>query len=270
MTKEADDFSDAGLKPFNPNKSGEPLKPDASGSSPETSPQSFTLDDFKESEEDPEEVVEKDPLKTAKAKEEGDKEIENRSAKIQELSEQLYAVALQTAKTDPAYLDRMLQGDKDDRKLAKKLLERNKDLFGASSVEEYQVLKAKKQAGDDPAAQALAEIRARQEQLEHSQSESSWKTWKQENSVSGEAEKLADALHEEHPALAWGLVMDAVKGRLGGKQEFSQKASGSVAVGGANPPESEEVNMNSPLARRFLKGVNVKELRKFAKSYYSQ
>ena len=221
------------------------------------------------SEEKEEEPAEDVSDEQKKSNEEGQKVVDNYSAKIQEHSEQLYAISVQRVKTEPSHIETLIEGDKDDRKMAVKVLKNNPDIFGAGTIEDYQVVQARKQAGNSEAAQELAEIKQRQKNLEDRQSESNWLAWKGQNSVLGEAAELADTIRNDNPNMPWGLIMDAVKGRMGNKEGIMSKPSASTAVGSAAPPEGEEVDLQSPLARSLLRNVNRKETAKFAKSYSS-
>lgn len=260
---EADTMSDAGLKAFDPNsKSGKPL------SAPVDVAFELGLTDTTSQQEETEEKSEADS-EQKKSDEKGKKVVDNYSAKIQEESEQLYEIRSYRAKTEDGYLDKLIAGDPTDQKFAKKILDRNSEHFGASTIEEYKVKRAKEQAGDDPTAQAIAEMKAKQEVLEANQKSKAWDEWKKENSVTGEVAKIADQLHEQNPSLAFGLVIDAARGRMGIGEGLKDKEAGSTAVGSSPAPQSEEVNMSSPLAKALLRKVDLKSTKKFAKSYQS-
>ena len=250
--QEADDFSDAGLKPYK--VPGEP--------SEQTKPIVVSLEELEETPEKTEEVAEKAADKTAKF-------LENQSAKIQAQSEQLYELFSFRAKTEEGTLDKLLAGDTMEKKMAKKIIERNSSHFGAKTIEEYVIKREKEKAGSDPTAQKLAELTAKQQLLEERDSKRDWETWKKENAVAGSVAKAADELHSTYPDLPFGIVIATAKG-LADPQTLSQKETVATAAGSVSAPASEEPYVpQSAMGKAFLRSIDMKKLKKFAKEYYS-
>lgn len=191
--------------------------------------------------------------------------IENYSAKAQALAEETYALAVQKAKLDPGYLSELAESkDKIDRRLAEKILSRNPE-FGAATVDDFRTLQAKRQAGDDPQAQALAEVRVKQEQLDHRQKESEWETFKSHNAVTGELERAADDIRSRFPNADHGELVAFARGKLGVTPSAPKKPGASGAVGGGSAP-AEDDPTNSPLATRMLRG-KPQDTKQFADDY---
>ena len=250
---EADTFeNDQGLKPYQ--VSGKPLqaKEWIAGVSEKPSV---------------EEVIEKkEEVPDDKASQEAEKAVKTREAKIQEASEEYYGLRMRQAIEDPKRLDSLIAGDAIDRRIASKILQRNTEHFGASTFEEWELKRAKDRAGEDPTAQAMAEMRVKQTQLEREQKESKWDTWKKENAVSAEASEIADQIHKDNPTMSYGLVIAAARG-MKQKPDISAKASASTAHGSVGAPQKQEVDMNSPIARQLLRNVDMKRVERAAKKY---
>jgi len=260
--QKADPHSDVGLKPFNPNKgSGE-----SEGAPLETG--QWDVDSVSDEPEDKPKVEEpssEESKDQKKADEHGQRTVDKFSAKIQEKSEELYGTNLKLALADSSHLDKLLEGDSTDKKMAEKILKRNAEQFEAATPDEYQLNKKKAEAGDDPVKQKLAEIDHKLKKEGEEKKKSDWKAWKKENSVEGEAETLANQIHSDHPDMDYGLVMAAVKGLEKGEEAPSPKAAASVATGGAVPPGEEGLDSSSPVAKALLRNVDVKATKKFMK-----
>lgn len=210
----------------------------------------------------------KEALTKPEAQEEGAKTAENYSKLIQDHAEELYGTLLLKAKADEDYLASLIDSkDPTERKYARKILERNADQFGAATPEDFKALRAKLAAGDDPTAQKLAEIEARQLSQDQKLRESEWETWKDKNRVTGDLAKVADELHSEYPAMPRGDLIAFARGKLGIAPTVSAKESSSAAPGGANPPLSEDPT-SSPLAKKLLR-QQTSDTRKFADDYLS-
>lgn len=190
--------------------------------------------------------------------------LENYSAKLQPIAEELYETLSYKAKTEEGFLEKLLEGDATERKFAKKILERNAKLFGASSPEEYVKTQALKAAGDDPTARKLAELEIETKALKDNQRTADWDTWKTKNGITGDFAVFVDEVKNEHPNLPYGDIVSLAKGRVGHSVTAPQKPSASFAAGGSNPSETEDV-FSSPLAKAML--PNAKKTKKFAKDF---
>lgn len=266
---EADTFtSTEGLISFDPNKagkqmSGEPVN-DALARLAEKYGQDVSTEETTDTSQTGEKPVISDAQK--KADEEGKKVVDAYSKVIQEHAEQLYETLSYRAKTEDGFINKLLESkDKTEQKMAKKIIERNAEHFGAATAEEYRLNIAKKNA-KTPEEAKLLETEHKIAAIEQKQSEQQWQTWKKENSVSGEAAAIADEIRAQYPEMPYGLVMDAVKGRLGGNT-VSTKTASSVVGGSVAAPQEQEIDISSPLAKGILKNVNVKATQKFAKEY---
>lgn len=216
---------------------------------------------------DEEETQTPPALSDEKAQEEGQKTVENFSKAIQDASEELYGTMLYRAKNEDGYLTTLIESkDPIERKMAKKILERNKD-FGASTVEDYQLLRKKEQAGDNPQAQDLIEVKHRQEKLEQKQSDAEWDNWKSTNAVSGELAEAADAIRLKYPDMDRGEIIAFARGKMGISSSAPSKPGSSAAFGGSSAPSQEDPT-SSPLAKRLLRGSST-ETKKFANDYLS-
>ena len=250
---------DSAFKPFDPEKAGKPFDASAVVDGLPDTPA-----DDSPKETDKKEVEDTQPSDSDK---EGyEKKKEEYAAKIQEQSEELYELNLKKTLEDDEHLATLIEGDSTDKKFAAKILKRNSEKFGASTIEEYQLKMAKDKAGDDPVKIELAEIKFRQDTAEKNQEKTDWDTWKEKNGVEGKAAEIADQIHADHPALDNGLVMAATKGMMGG-EEVSSKSAASMVVGGEAAPKEEEINMSSPAARAMLRKVDMKKTKEFAKTY---
>ncbi len=196
--------------------------------------------------------------------EKGKKLVDNYSAKIQEKSEELYATDERLALRDSKYLDKLLSSnDKIDKRNAEKILQRNASTFGASTPEDYKLQKAKREAGDDPMKQKIAEVDFKVDQLEKKERSAQWKEWKLEHSVKGDIADIADDIYSKYPDMEWVDVLDTAKGRLGIRtSKVPSKSEGSVAIGGGNTSQSEQI---SPQMKKLLRIQPESE--KFAKEY---
>lgn len=200
--------------------------------------------------------------KAAKAKEKKDA-AENYAAKIQVQSEELYAINLKRAREEEGYLDKLISSnDPLDQRMAKKLLERND--FGSKTVADYKKSLLKKAVGDDPVKQELAEIKSSLQELRSEKKTEAWSNWKKENSVRGEAAKLADEIRARYPDMEPPEVLDMVRGKLGVSNLSSMKEE-AFAGSRSAMPETNETDLNSPVARKMLKGIDVKALKKFSR-----
>lgn len=199
-----------------------------------------------------------------KANEEAEKVIQSREARIQEKSEQLYRTEERLALKDPDYLKTLANStDAEDRKLAGKILKRNADTFGASTIEDYR-LAVEKSSTSDPTEQKLMELDYKTNALDKKQKDSEWSEWKKANSVTDIAD-VADDIRATYPDMSYGDVLAMARGREGLTQTTSRKASGNTAFGGSGAPETEESVYMSPLAKKMLK--NPDSTMKFAKGY---
>ena len=194
---------------------------------------------------------EEDPLKTPEAIAEGEKTAENLSKKIQEHSEELYENLSYRAKTEDGYLEKLLDSkDPIEKKNAKKILERNPEHFGAKTVEEYKLVRAKKQAGDDPAAQVRVDLDHKLSSTEQRVDKLEWETWKKEAGIKGDFGQLIDDLHSEHPDLDRKKLVAMAKG-LHGNTPIVSKEGSSFASGASAPSKESDDVFNSPLAKRI-------------------
>lgn len=195
---------------------------------------------------------------------EGQKLVDNYSAKIQEKAEELYATDERLALRDPTHLDQLLSStDKVDRRNAEKILQRNAKTFGASTVEDYRLQKEKLAAGDDPTRQKFVEIDHELRSLKIEKKATQWKEWKLENSIKGELGKFADEIYSQYPEMTFVDVLDLAKGRLGIRTHaVPGKEEGSIATGAGNPSQNEEI---SPNLKRLLRIRP--ETEKFAREY---
>jgi hypothetical protein len=201
-----------------------------------------------------------------KADEEAELVIQSREARIQEKSEELYRTEERLALKDPEYI-KTLVASKDplDRKLAGKILKRNAETFGASSLEEYEIVLTKQNISD-PTEQKIAELDIKTKSLEQKQNDSAWSEWKKANSVGDDIAKVADEVRATYPQMSNGDVVALARGKMGLVQTSSQKGSSSVAVGASGAPETEDANLTSPLAKRL--GLKQPDSTvKFAKEY---
>jgi len=201
-----------------------------------------------------------------KADEEAEKVIQSREARIQEKSEELYRTEERLALKDPNYLKTLVDSqDATDRKLAGKILKRNADTFGASSIEDFKLALAKN-ASDDPTDQKIVELDFKTKALEQKQKDSDWSEWKKANQVGEDIAKVVDEVHVMYPDMLNGDVLALARGKMGLSQTSSQKTSASAAIGSSGAPETDEQNFSSPLAKRL--GLrNPESTLKFAKGY---
>lgn len=198
-----------------------------------------------------------------KANEEAEKVIRSREARIQDTTEELYRVEERTALKDDTYLAKLIDSkDPLDRKLAEKILKRNAETFGASSIEDFKLLQAKS-SSDNPLEQKVAVQDLEIASLKQKQKDSEWSEWKKANSVDDIAES-ADDIHASYPEMPYGDVLAMARGKMGLTNANTKKAA-SAAVGGAGAPETDEGVYASPLAKRLLK--NPESTMKFAKGY---
>lgn len=267
--KTMSDPSEAGLKPWKP-KSGEPRDPDpalakALGIDEEEPENEADLD-----EEEPLEKEEK-PQPT-KSELEGKKKVEDFSAKIQERSEELYGLELSKSLKDSAHIGKLIHStDPLDRKMARKILERNSDHFGASSIEAY----LKKEALDGVTGDTEKKLVAQDfeiREIKQKQAEKDWSDWKKSRQVEegSEFDQILNSIHSEHSTLPFVDALSLAKGRMGLTPTSETKGRGSTSLGGAAAPVEEELNLASPVARGLLpKSSEMKELKKFAKEYLS-
>lgn len=190
---------------------------------------------------------------------------ENLESFVQRNSEEAYAIALNRAKNEDGYLDKLVSSkDPIDQRLAKKLIEKHD--FGSKTVEEYRKSLREKEIGDDPLKLQLAEMNDRLERMEGRSNERSWSQWKKENAVTGKAAEIADDIHRRYPDMPEGEVMEFVKGKMGGSFRAPQKPSHSTVFGGDGAPHEEaEPVQNKRLVQTLL--PNYKKTRKFAKKY---
>jgi len=190
--------------------------------------------------------------------------VDKYSAKIQETAEELYASMLYRARNEEGYLAKLAASqDPTEKKLVKKILERNPE-FGASSPEEYRLLTEKQQA-KDPEAQERIELKHKLNSQDQKLKELEWDKYKEKNGITGDFEVLVDDLHSQHPELPEGKLVAMAKGLSGGTASPQTKQGASFATGGSNPAQTEDA-FTSPLARRLLKDVSA--TKKFAKEYF--
>ena len=261
---EVDSF-DAPEKPFKLPESSEPS---------EASPLRDALlgktsSEETEEEAEPEtEAEDSESEEQQKSNSEGLKVVDRYSAKIQEKAEELYATEERLSLKNEGYLDKLLSGDATDRKYAAKILKRNADTFGASTVEDYQKKKAVDAAGDDPTARKLAATEVDVQGIKERQRGDDWKSWKGKQKVDGDFEAFADEVWNEYGRPTddkkMADVLHVAKGRMGHSANVSHKSLSSFAAGGGMPTETDDP-FSSPLARKLLK--NPKETKKFAKNY---
>ncbi len=199
-----------------------------------------------------EKYVEKAAEKTLKAEE-----------VIQQAAEKLYHKAEQAALADDSYLPTLLES-KADRKLGEKILLRNADTFGASSPEEFKKAHIQKTV-DDPVQQKIALQEVEIQTLKSGQQEADWSSWKREQKVSGETEKLADEIRSQYPTMSKGDVLALARGKQGITQTPQGKAATSSGPGSSGVPEEDTSILSSPLARRLLH--DPASTLKFAKQY---
>jgi len=200
-----------------------------------------------------------------KANEEAEKVIKNRSAKIQQTTEELYRIEERTALKDETYLQKLINSkDALDRKNAEKILKRNAETFGASSIEEYEIVLAKN-ATTDPTEKKLAELDIKTKSLDQKIKNSEWSEWKKANSVGSDIDAIADEIHATYPTMPHGDVVAMARGKAGLSQPISKKGSGSTVGGGAGAPEMDDSAYTSTLAKRLIK--NPESTMKFAKGY---
>ena len=89
---------------------------------------------------------------------EGKKVVDKYSSEIQVKSEELYSIELHRALSEDGHLARLVQSDNAvDRKMAKKILERNEERFGTNNIEDFQKNLKLAAVGDDPTARKLVE-----------------------------------------------------------------------------------------------------------------
>lgn len=151
-----------------------------------------------------------------KSDEEGKKLLDIHSAEIQRTSEELYATESYRALSEDGYLDKLIANPNPvAQKMAKKILERNAEHFGASTIEEYSEAKAVKDAGDDPVAQKLAKQELRIARSEKQLKESEWKAWKAESAITPELGVVADQVRKEQPNLSYPDIIHIARGRSG-------------------------------------------------------
>lgn len=197
---------------------------------------------------------------------EGKKVVDNYSAEIQQKSEELYAIELHRALSEDGHLAKLVQSDNAvDRKMAKKILERNAERFGASNIEEFQKNLKLAAVGDDETARKLIEQEHEIKQLHSKVSQSDWKSWKDSRKVEPESEfdRTLDDIHSKYPGMPFVDVMDFAKGRTGAAPAGS-KTRDSFPSGGQGAAQ-ESTSTDSPLARKLL--PNLSETEKFAREY---
>lgn len=148
----------------------------------------------------------------------GQQVVDQYSGAIQRLAEEAYALAAHNALSDSTYVDRMLEsGDKTQVDLAKKVIERNSEHFGAKSVEEYQAQVELKKAGDDPVKIELAQLRLNQTRIDNDHADRDWKAYKDKQKVEEDSEfdKLCDSVRKEYPKASKGDILHMARGRAG-------------------------------------------------------
>lgn len=177
----------------------------------------------------------------------GQKIVENYSATIQRHAEQAYATALYRAKQDPTALDAMIASeDAVEKDIAKKLLERNPELFGAGNVEEYQAKKQLESAGSDPRDREIAQMKLDNAKRDQREADREWREWKKENGVKADSfGQLCDQVRREYPNSPKGDIVAIARGRAGIKPLEPSALDGvHVPPGGERgaPPEGSQPN----------------------------
>lgn len=200
-----------------------------------------------------------------KYEEKADEKILKAEERIQVKAEELYQTAERAALVDASYLPTLLDSkDTADRKLAEKIILRNAEKFGASSVDEYRKsLILKKEA--DPVKQQLAVQDLEIASLKETQAENRWREWKRDHRVTGDMESQADAVRTLYPSMPEGDILATARGRMGLANPHSTKAASAASAGGGTPSEEDESALESPLAKRLLH--DPKKTMKFAREY---
>lgn len=256
-----------GIKPFQ--ASGEPgdVDPGLAASLGVTLPEAQSNDSDSSEDSSTTEESSAEVSEVEKNEEKSDKVLDNYSAKIQEHSEELYASLSYRSKNEEGFLDKLIASDDTlDRKMAKKILNRNSDHFGVDNIEDYEVKRAKESVGDNQTAQKLAIQEAEIKSLKKKQSDSDWQTWKTSRQVESDSkfDTELNEIHSEHPELPYTDVIMLAKGRLG-DSPVTSKDSASTTMGSSGAPQEDDI-LSSPLASRLLGNMD-KESRNFARDY---
>lgn len=206
----------------------------------------------------------------AKADAEGQTIVDKFSGKIQAHSEELYATLASRARNEDGFLDKLIASeDPMDQKMAKKILERNADIFGAGTVDEYLAKQQIEKAGDDPVQKELAQLRINQAATDKQLKEQEWKTWKAENGISPELAELADAVRKQYPpSVPYADIIHIARGRLGitNPAPLTKSSTGSPSgrSGGADTGDAIDANVAK------LMRVDDPKLAQRAEKYFSQ
>lgn len=202
-----------------------------------------------------------------KSDNEGQKVVDRYSGRIQEKSEEMYIIEERLALKDEQYLNSLVSSeDPLDIKLAEKILKRNSEHFGASSIEEYKIAQVK---NDDPLAQEIAVQKLEINSLKKKQEEQEWSDWKRQHKIGEDVEVMLDEIHKKYPTMAGTDALALARGRMGLTQTTQNRKSSGAAVGGSGIPEDDEQEIfSSPLARRLLR--DPEKTKKFAKEYLRQ
>lgn len=142
---------------------------------------------------------------------------EQMSAWIQQQSEAAYGTALFRAMNEPDFLERLTASQNPmEQQLARKVLERNAEHFGAGTVEEYQAKLELDRAGSDPVKQELARVKMQQVEQSKQMQQMQWNAWKATNGIKDDAfGQLTDAVRKEFPNATPADVVHIARGRSG-------------------------------------------------------
>lgn len=197
--------------------------------------------------------------------------VENYSATIQRHAEEAYATALYRAKQDPTVLEAMVaSGDKVERNIAEKLLQRNPELFGAGTIEEYQAKTELARAGDDPRDREIAQLKMDNAKRDAREQDREWRDWKKEHGVKDDAfGQLCDQARKEYPSAPKGDIVAIARGRAGIKSLEPTALDGIQvpSTGGRGAPQDAGSQINQGAASMLgLGGTEVSQAEAYFES----
>jgi hypothetical protein len=173
--------------------------------------------------------------------------VENYSTVIQRYAEEAYATVFSRAKQDPIVVKNLIEsGDKTERSLAEKLLQRNPELFGAGTIEEYMANQALEQAGADPRDREIAQMKLENAKRDQREANREWREWKKEHGVKNDSfGQLCDQVRTQFPKMPESDIVAVARGRAGIKPLEPSALDGvppSLQGGGGPPPEGGQPN----------------------------